>query len=154
MAMQETSMAAAQLSKFMIGDLALRSALELERALAGANYDKEPLHSLAAALRQSSGAEPVSGGVSHMRPGYFEPFQRVYRARNTAEPKSLKQIREFLDKAIYDIDAAADQPLDRDLASRLVDFCLEVNREFVRRQPSEDNVGRSRRSVPVEAFVR
>lgn len=147
-------MAAAGLSKFMIGDLALRSALELERALAGGSYDKDPLHSLAAALRQSSGVEDMSGGVSHMRPGYFEPFERVYRARNTTEPKSLKQIREFLDRAIHDIDAAADQSLNSDLASQLVDFCLELNREFVRRQPSEDNVGRSRRSIPVEAFVR
>lgn len=148
---------AGRLSKFTIGDLALRSALELERARAGTSYDGEKLHALAAALRASAGGDSADQKVAHMLPGYFTPFERVYRSRVHDEPKSLDDIRKYLSTFIDEIDQTATlrpKRLDESLATRLVDFCLELNREFVQRQPSEERVGRARRSVPVEAFVR
>jgi hypothetical protein len=150
----QTQAMAARLSKFKIGDLALRSAMELERARAGVKYDPGRLHELADALRTSAGKADEQGKMSHMRPGFLEPFERVYRARNSGEPKSYEQISEFVAKAIVEIDGAANEQIDDAIATRLVDFCLELNREFVRRQQSEGRVGRSQRGVPVEAFVR
>ena len=145
---------AARLSKFKVGDLALKSALQLERARAGFPYDKSQLVELAEALRVSTGEPDDNGKASYMRPGYFEPFERVYRSSVDAEPKSSEDIRKFMIMAIADIDAAAHHEVDARVMSKLVDFCLELNREFVRRPPAENRVGRRQRSVPVEAFVR
>jgi hypothetical protein len=149
-----TQAMAARLSKFKVGDLALKSALQLERARAGVPYDKSQLAELAEALRVSAGEQDDTGRVSHMRPGYFEPFERVYRSSVEAEPQSSEEIRTFVIKAIADIDAAAHDEINGSLVSKLVDFCLELNREFVRRPPVEDRVGRRQRSLPIEAFVR
>lgn len=151
--MMQTHGMAARLSKFKVGDLALKSALELERARAGMHYDKTQLTELADALRVSAGETDHAGTVAYMRPGYFEPFERVYRSSNTAEPKSSEDIRKFVIDAIRDIDAAAADPIQPKLLSKLVDFCLELNREFVRR-PTENKVGRRPRSVAIEALIR
>ncbi|HET6523187.1 hypothetical protein [Sphingopyxis sp.] len=152
--MMQTHAMAARLSKFKVGDLALKSALELERARAGMKYDKSQLAELAEALRVSAGEADGSGKVAYMRPGYFEPFERVYRSSHAAEPKSFDDIHKFMVRAIADIDAAASRKINETLMAKLVDFCLELNREFVRRPPTENRVGRRERSVSVEAFVR
>ena len=151
----QTHSMAARLSKFKVGDLAMKSALQLERARAGLPYDKGQLISLAEALRVSAGQEDQAGKVSYMRPGYFEPFERVYRSSHQSAPSSTDEIRRFFIQSIADIDAAAvTDRIDEGVVRKLVDFCLELNREFIRRQPTEGRVGRRQRSVPVEAFVR
>ena len=152
--MTEAGATMVRLSKSEIGELALDSALELELAAAGQPFDVDPLHQLASALRQTTGSEEVPGRVAHMRPGYFEPFERLYRVHKAAEPKSFEQIRKFVATSIEQIDAAASRPLEPALASKLVDFCLELDREFARRQPTEDRGGRSTRGIPIEAFRR
>ena len=153
MTMQMHAMAA-RLSKFKVGDLALKSAMQLERARVGSNYDTAPLSALATALRVSAGEPDDSGHVAYMRPGYFEPFERVYRSSHDHEPKSFDEIRAFVEEAIKDIDKAAEDKLKEPFIAKLVDFCLELNREFVRRPPTENRVGRRHRNVPIEAFVR
>lgn len=105
-------------------------------------------------MRVSAGEPDDSGKLSHMRPGYFEPFERVYRSSMEAEPRSSEDIREFVVKAITQIDAAAHEDVNASVVSKLVDFCLQLNREFVRRPLVENRVGRRQRSVQVEAFVR
>lgn len=151
----QTQAMAARLSKFKVGELALKSALELERARAGIKYDRRQLIELADALRVSAGQDETGGKVAYMRPGYVEPFERVYRSTKDIEPKSTEDIQTFVIKAIADIDIAVGEgKLNEKLVSKLVDFCLELNREFVRRQPTENRVGRRQRSVAIEAFVR
>ncbi len=148
----QTHAMAVRLSKFKVGDLALKSALELERARAGVDYDKSQLTELADALRVSAGEDENAGSVAYMRPGYFEPFERVYRSSHAIEPKSSDDIRKFVIAAIKDIDTAANKKIDEKLLTKLVDFCLELNREFVR-QPTENRGGRRPRSVAIEALV-
>lgn len=151
--MQTHSMAA-RLSKFKVGDLALRSALELERARAGLPHDRSRLTALAEALRVSAGEQDEATEVSYMRPGYLEPFERVYLSSHSNEPKTSDEIVRYVAKVIGDIDAAArNEQIPEALASKLVDFCIELNREFVRRQPTETRGGRKQRGVPVEALV-
>ena len=143
----------ARLSKFKIGDLALRSALELERARAGEDYDTAPLRDLADALKQMS--MPLLGptGVASMRPGYFEPLERLYRSHSSEAPNSFDQISAFVGRAIAELDVVASNRKVPDTLPRLVNFCIELHREFVRRPAAEGRFGRSQRSVPVEALV-
>ena len=152
MVMQTHSMAA-RLSKFKVGELALKSALQLERARAGVSCDMTQLHQLAEALRVSAGENDESGKAAYMRPGYFEPFERVYRSSVAADPTSIDDIRQFVIEAIEKIDSVTETDVDPEVAKKLVDFCLELNREFVRRTPAENRVGRRQRSVAIEAFV-
>ncbi len=156
MAIQAHSMAA-RLSKFKVGELALKSALQLERARAGISYDKSQLSQLAEALRVSAGEVHEEGRVAYMRPGYFEPFERVYRSSHKADPTSIDEIRQFVIEtieSIESIDSTAGNAADSAAMKKLVDFCLQLNREFVQRKPAENRVGRRQRSVAIEAFVR
>lgn len=152
----QTQAMAARLSKFKVGELALKSALELERARMGASYDRLQLAELADALRVSAGASDDSGKVAFMRPGYLEPLERVYFSNKSSAPESAEELRHFVEEAISQIDlaASAQDSIDEKSLNRLVDLCLELNREFVRRNLSESRGGRRQRSVPVEAFVR
>lgn len=150
----QTHAMAARLSKFKVGDLALKSALQLERVRAGVSDDKSQLLALAEALRVSAGDCDDPGKAARMSPGYFEPFERVYRSSLASEPKSSADILRFVDDAIHQIDAAAAGKISGSALAKLVDLCLELNREFVRRPVAEAKVGRSQRSVPIEAFVR
>jgi len=149
----ETDGMGARLSKFKIGDLALQSALELERARAGEKYATAPLHDLADALRQTSMPPLGNAGVSSMRPGYFEPLERLYRLQSSEAPSSFDEFSDFIGRAIAELDeVAADQTMPHSLP-RLVNFCIELHREFVRRPTAEGRFGKSQRSVPVEALV-
>ena len=144
-----------RLSKSEIGDLALDAAVQLQRAKSGGDLDARPLHELAAALRHSAGADEGFASVSQMWPGYLDPFERLYRSAHSAEPKSFKQLRDFIGTAIREIDAVSDGPaLDGEIASRLMEFCLQLNLELGRRQWLETRSDESRRRDPVEAGLR
>lgn len=150
----QTQGMAARLSKFKVGELALKSALELERARVGAPYNKLQLSELADALRVSAGGSDDPGKLAFMRPGYLEPLERVYRSSRESAPSSSEDLRNFVVEAIDQIDTAAHDQIDEGMLIKLVDLCLELNREFVRRNPTESRGGRRQRSVAVEAFVR
>lgn len=144
-----------RLSKSEIGDLALDAAVQLQRAKSGGDLDATPLHELAAALRHSAGDDEGFASVSQMWPGYLDPFERLYRSANSAEPKSFKQLRDFIGTAISEIDAVGGgRPLDGGIASRLMDFCLQLNLELGRRQWLETRSDESRRRDPIEAGLR
>lgn len=143
----------ARLSKFQIGDLALRSAWELERARSDMPFDGTPLCELAKALERSSEVNASQGGVTYMRPGYFEPLEKVYHVRQADEPDTLDGVKKFVAEATARLKLVVTEGTgDRD--GELVDFCLELHRAFIRRMPAEGRHEHKIRSVPVEAFVR
>ena len=129
--------------------------MQLQRAKAGGQFDATPLHELAAALRHSAGTDDTSGSMSHMWPGYLDPFERLYRSSKDIEPDSFEQIRDFIGSSIHQIDSvSAGHPLDQGLASRLIEFCMQLNLELGRRHWLETRVDDSRRRDPVEAGLR
>ncbi len=144
-----------RLSKSDISDLALDAALQLQRGKSGGDFDVTPLHSLALALRHSAGADDANGAPAQMWPGYLDPFERLYRSRTAVEPKSFDEIRDFITQAVKEIDSVDErQPFDKVLATKLIDFCMELNLELGRRQWMETRVDDSPRRDPVEAHLR
>ncbi len=141
-----------RLSKFQIGDLALRSAWEMERARSLLPFDNTPICELANALERSSEVNASQGGVTYMRPGYFEPLERVYHVRHSNDPDTPDGVKNFVKEAtgylkLVAIDGASDR-LDE-----LIDFCLELHRAFIRRIPAEGRHEHNNRSIQTEAFV-
>ena len=143
----------ARVSKFRIGDLALRSAWELERARSDMPFDPEPLRQLAFALERSSDIGTAQGSVTYMRPGYFEPFEKVYHVRNSDKPDTPEGVKQFVKDATLRLNGvAANGTSEQD--DELVDFCLELHRAFVHRMPAEGRHEHKKRSIPTEAFFR
>lgn len=141
-----------RVSKFRIGDLALSSALELERARMNVAFEAAPLHQLADALQQTSlASEP--GAVARMRPGYYEPFDRLYRSRITEAPQSLDEIRKLVDWAVDELKKVAGAEGKGEAASDLVNFCIQLHQEFVGRPAAEARFGRAQRTVPAAAGI-
>lgn len=141
-----------RLSKFQIGDLALRSAWELERARSHLPFDNTPLRELANALERSSEVSASQGSVTYMRPGYFEPLERVYHVRHSNEPDTPDGVKNFVKEATVRLKlVVSNGASERD--GELVDFCLELHRAFIRRIPAEGRHEHKNRSIPTEAFV-
>ena len=143
----------ARLSKFQIGDLALRSAWELERARSDLSFDRVPLHELADALERSAEGSASQGNVTYMRPGYFEPLEKVYHVRRSQGPDTPDGVMQFVKEAPSMLKlVVTDGTSGRD--AELVDFCLELHRAFIRRRPAEGRHEQKNRSIPTEAFIR
>lgn len=141
-----------RLSKFKIGDLALRSAWELERARSNMEFDHTPLCELARALEQSSDVG-ASQGVTYMRPGYFEPLEKVYHVSHAGQPESFENVKAFVKEATARLKLVVSVGAS-DHDDELVDFCLELHRAFIRRMPVEGRHEQKNRSIPTEALVR
>ncbi|QYE35687.1 MULTISPECIES: hypothetical protein [Sphingosinicellaceae] len=138
--MQQTT-EAPLLSKFVIGDLALRSALELELAKNCMKFSPLPLQDLAQALRQTSFPSSANAAAA-MRPGYFESFNRV-SSSETAGSGDDGAIDRLLDWAVDGLNRLADQHGRGDDSDKVVDFCLKLHSEFVGRPAAEARFGRS-----------
>ena len=146
-------MTQARLSKYRIGDLALRSAWEIERGRSGLQFDPTPLSELAMALESSSEVEEDKGNVTHMRPGYFEPLQMVYLVHHSDEPDTPDVVRAFVESASSRLKTIARSGVGEE-ADGLVDICLELHRAFIRRSAPKGKHDHSNRSGRVAAGVR
>lgn len=140
-----------RVSKFRIGDLALDSALELERARISGQFTAGPLEALANALQQTSFDPPPGSMVSSMRPGYFEPFDRVQRSHSPSAQHGTEDIRALVDWAIAELKRVAQLNGIDGQAGELVNFCVQLHQEFVGRPAAEARFGRTQRSIPSSA---
>lgn len=75
-------------TKFVIGDLALRSALQLEKARKRRVFSADPLRRLAAALRQTSFPTSADSAAA-LRPGFYEAFSRVSIKGQPPPPRGM-----------------------------------------------------------------
>lgn len=142
----------ALLSKFVIGDLALRSALQLEKARKQTGFSPDPLKRLAAALRQTSfPASPDHAAA--LRPGYYESFTRLSIEGVATRPMQDAEIDSMLDWAVGGLDELAAHEGVGERACALVDFCVQLHEEFVGRPAAEARFAPSG-TVETSALVR
>lgn len=128
------------LTKFVIGDLALRSALQLEKARKHRDFSPEPLVSLAAALRQTSFPASATSAAA-MRPGFYEAFSRVSVKSETEDAQS-KGIDGMLEWAVGGLTDLAERKGLGEESGALVEFCVQLHDEFVGRPAAEARFGR------------
>lgn len=130
------------LTKFVIGDLALRSALQLEKARKHGAFSPDPLRRLAVALRQTSFPASPEHAVA-LRPGYFESFTRISVEGVVARPVQESDIGQMLEWAVVGLNNLADHDGVGEGSMALVDFCVQLHEEFVGRPAAEARFGPS-----------
>lgn len=136
----EPAVEGALLSKFIIGDLALRSALQLEKARKHGQFSPDPLRRLAVALRQTSFPASPDHAIA-LRPGYYESFTRLSVEGVAIRPMQDAEIGSMLDWAVGSLDQLADGNGVGDRSRALVDFCVQLHEEFVGRPAAEARFG-------------
>lgn len=123
-------------STYALTNLALQSAIELERAKAGMKFDKKPLRDLANALVQTSRANATGEAFRFVEPGYYEPFERLYLSRGDKPSNTVTGIQAFIREASERIANAAEGK--RSDAVKLIEFCLALHQELIQEFSVED----------------
>lgn len=136
----EPAAGGALLTKFAIGDLALRSALQLEKARKDKGFSPDPLRRLAAALRQTRFPDSADQAVA-LRPGYYESFTRLSVDGVATHPMQEAEIGSLLNWAVGGLNELADNHGVGERAHALVDFCVQLHEEFVGRPAAEARFG-------------
>jgi hypothetical protein len=128
------------LSKFAFCDLVLASTLELEKVRTGRPAKSEPLQHLADAL--SRAASPVSEGAptAFVEAGYFVPLERLFTTFKNEQPKSIRQIQDFVQDATKDMRSLDTSGTSNTAIPKLINFCVALHEELVRGLNAENTV--------------
>lgn len=135
------SIAAQPLSKFAFCDLALESALQLDRARGGGALDTHPLRALAEVLCRTSDPSPNSAPAAFIESSYYQPFQRLLQSQNVEGAQSIDKIRDFFGAAADRLRSIRVEGASAEELSELVKFCVALHKELIRELKSEDGVG-------------
>ncbi|MET4241533.1 hypothetical protein [Bradyrhizobium sp. RT10b] len=127
---------AASPSKYALADLALQSAIELERIKGGVPHDDAVLDRLAATLLQTSDPGVADAPFRFVEPGYYEPFERLYRLRESPQTSAIEGIQEFIKRASEKLSHVVQG--DKGLASELIGFCIALHQELIQEIAAED----------------
>lgn len=123
-------------SKFRLTQLALRAAVELERARAGGMARREPLEALSTALLQTSGVDEGSAPFRFVEPGFYQPLQRLYHDQQSVHATDVEHIQDLVRRTSEDLAAAAGGSQVNTEA--LIRFCLALHQELIEELTAED----------------
>ena len=120
-------------STFALTDLALQAAIELDRMRAGLAHDGTVLTQLAAALRLTSEPPAHSPPFRFVEPGYYLPFERLYRTQESRQPGALKDIQDYIQRTSDALSHA--DPADQ---VKLTNFCVALHQALIQDSTAED----------------
>lgn len=120
-------------STFALADLALQAAIELDRKRAGLAHTPEVMAELAEALRLTSEPPASSTPFRFVEPGYYIPFERLYRAQDATHSGAVKDIQDYIQRT-SDALSRADQADQVEL----IDFCIALHQALIQNNTAED----------------
>lgn len=118
---------------FALTDLALQAAIELDRKRTGLAFNPDVLAQLAEALRRTSEPPAQAPPFRFVEPGYYLPFERLYRTQESRQPGALKDIQDYIQRisdALSHVDHA-DQ-------AQLTNFCVALHQALIQDSTAED----------------
>jgi hypothetical protein len=127
------------ISKFAFCDLALESALQLELAKAGKEWDRVPPKRLSDVLIRAARPSDAESRASFIEAGYYEPFERLL-SRREGTPQSIQDIKSYFGAAAESLKSLDAAP-STDRLKELVDFCVNLHKELARELAREDAIG-------------
>lgn len=127
-------------SKHDLAELAIRSAIELERAIAGLPTDRHLINELAIELRAKADPLPGLRPCRLVEPGYLSPLKNVVR-RRAQDPTTIEAVQTQVKEIAAELDRFAIHSSDQAAAKRLRDICLSLNRELLQELISEESSG-------------
>ena len=124
-------------TRFRLTQLALRAAVELDRARSGAEAHGEPLQALAQALLQTTRGD--EGGPFHfIDPGFYQPLQRLYFDQESVRASDVEHIQGLIRRVSDGLARAAGG--SRDDTEALVRFCVALHQELIEDLTAEDTL--------------
>lgn len=131
------------ISRFALADLAIRSAIELERFRSGGTYDTGVLAALAEALAKTSSPAAPAGPSQFFAVGYHKPYMRLFRAEQGAG-RTVKEVQGILSDKARSLTGFLEHPT-AELSDQLASFCTELHDELASEQMTEVRLARRRR---------
>lgn len=140
-----------QISRYTLAQLALSSAVDLDRFQNGAPLRGEVLARLADALTRTSSPTSQSGPNRFFAVGYHKPYMRLY-GRGARENRSVGKVREFLSEKASNIRSFLENPTP-ELADELASFCADLHHELSSEQLTEIRLAKRRRTRASDSAV-
>src|SRR5437868_3114338 len=113
------------ISRFALADLAIRSAIELERFRAGGHFNTEVLAALAEALARTSSPAVPTGPSQFFAVGYHKPYMRLFRAEQ-GTGRTVKEVQDILSEKARSLGGFLEHPTP-ELSTQLASFCTELH---------------------------
>lgn len=123
-------------SKFALAQLALRAAVELERARGGSQLRSEPLKALSVALLQASDPHDDGAPFRFVEPGFYQPLQRLYHVQESVRASDVEHIQALIRRISDSLARAADGRATDTEA--LIRFCVALHQELIEEMTAED----------------
>jgi hypothetical protein len=127
------------ISRFALSNLAIKAAIELERLRKGKPLRRQILIDLARALSHTANPDPDNTSHRFFEVGYQKPFMRLYRDRTTADPRSIADVQEYLQKMAVEIQSFLASP-DVEKIDELASFCADLHHELASGLMSETRI--------------
>jgi len=124
------------MSKFSLAQLALRAAVELERAQGGGAPEAEPLLEFSAALLHASLADEDDAPFRFVEPGFYQPLQRLYHVQESVRASDIEHIQQLIRRVSEGLARAADGHAADTEA--LIRFCVALHQELIEEMTAED----------------
>lgn len=96
------------------------------------------LDRLAATLVKTSDPGARDAPFRFVEPGYYEPFERLYRLRESPQSVAVEEIQAFIRRTSEKLSQVAQG--DEALASELIGFCVALHQELIQEITAEDAV--------------
>jgi hypothetical protein len=127
------------LSTFAFCDLAMRSAVELEKARENSPFEADPLLKLADALTHTTRTPDRGARYKFVEPGLYEPLERLFQADGSGA-SDVDALEQFMAERVKQLRTVERKKPSAKLAADLVSFCVALHRELIRDMTSEDEL--------------
>lgn len=142
-------------SRFDVSELAIKSAIELARLRSGEEFDGQAMAQLADALTRTSNPGSAQGPFRFFEVGYHKPFMRLFKDQHTSDPRSIKEVQEYLAQMAGRLERFLKDRRNEN-ADELASFCVDLHHELSSTLMSESRVAkrqtRSRHSQVASSF--
>lgn len=138
------------ISRYALAQMALSSAVELDRYQSGEKLHGELLARLADALTSTSAPTSQSGPTRFFAVGYHKPYMRLYGGGHEAQ--SVSAVRALLAERAARIRGFLEHP-SHEVADELASFCADLHHELSSEQLTELRLAKRRRTRAQESIA-
>ncbi|HME25852.1 MAG TPA: hypothetical protein VKI44_31715 [Acetobacteraceae bacterium] len=133
------------MAKHALSELTLDAATEIDRSLAGLEFDPEPVQTLGKTLgktlMESSEPLPQAAQIKLVEPDYFQPLERLFRDQRDVSAQGVEEILSFVKEAAQSLMKFKGAAPNKGCAEQLRGFCLALHEQLVDELAREDGVG-------------
>jgi hypothetical protein len=145
------------MAKHALSELTLDAVTEIDRSLAGLDFDPEPIRNLGNTLMATFEPMPQASQFKLVEPDYFQPLERLFRDQRAESAQGVDEILSFVKESAISLVSFEGAARNRDRARQLHRFCIALHEQLIDELAREDGVGVPEWSPddrPIQARVR